>query len=91
MPCEQLATTSDELVVERLNAAPLGSRELLRTGRIGTKVGLTGDGRSILMDQRGELLCVHGEANAGFVTASSNPARRFTSLLVEAAPSRSRE
>ena len=63
MPCEELATTPDELVVERLNAAPLGSRELLRTGRIGTKVGLTGDGRSILMDQRGELLCVHGEAN----------------------------
>ena len=42
----------------------VGERELLSTGRIGTKMGKTQDGRIVLMDSRGELLCEHGEQNS---------------------------
>lgn len=55
---------SDEAVVRRVHSMKVGERELLSTGRIGTKMGKTQDGRIVLMDSRGELLCEHGEQNS---------------------------
>ena len=55
---------SDEQIVARLEASPLGTRDLLRVGRIGTLVGRTHEGRVILADARGEFLCVHGDQNS---------------------------
>ena len=52
---------SDEAVIRRVHSMKVGERELLSTGRIGTKMGKTQDGRIVLMDSRGELLCEHGE------------------------------
>ena len=52
---------NDEQVVCRVDSMEIGQRELLATGRIGTKVGTTLDNRSVLMDNRGKLLCAHGE------------------------------
>ena len=55
---------SDAAVICRVRSMDVGERELLATGRIGTKMGTTADDRVVLMDSRGELLCEHGEQNS---------------------------
>ena len=54
---------NDAEIVERLKSAPLGVRELLPSGRVGTKVG-NSHGLPILCDADGKYLCPHGEYHA---------------------------
>ena len=54
--------TTDAEIRARLNDAPLGTRELLRTGRIGTLVAHI-DGEPVLRDQSGDFLTPEGESH----------------------------
>ena len=51
---------NDSEVIEKLMSAPVGTRELLQTGVIGTVVGEIGD-QLVLRNIAGDFLCPHGE------------------------------
>ena len=55
--------SNDDEVVTKLVSAPLGTREMLRTGRIGTKVGMF-DGAPLMRCADGDFTCVHGESHS---------------------------